>query len=551
MAESLIRTLVDGSASVRSGIRDIGRARQIASIFVRHGFSEVLEKTRIRRSKAETLKGLPARLTAVLEELGPTFIKFGQILSTRQDVLPADVVRALERLQDKVDPLPFDVVREVIESELGGDIEDIFTSIDQSPLASASIAQVHRACLSGEDVVVKVQRPGLKEKIVSDLSLLRFLIQRILNVYPELHVLDLPGSVDSFSTSLLGELDFRQEAEALIQFAHNFEADTKVKIPRVIAEASTGVLLVMEELKGTKLTELTESSMIQQAADHYLDIAFRMFFEHGHFHGDLHPGNVFWMDDGRLGLIDFGTTGHLSKKMREDMAGVTMAIVNEDLPAVARTWLRLGQPTRPVDYEKYERDVIDILNSHVVGQSLKNVQFGLFLNDLSLGAIRHGIRVPSHLAILFKAMVTTEGLARQLLPDVDIVEAAKPYIEKSIKDKYHPDVLKKELFRQAVQWSEASENLPWRLNQILTRVEKGDFQMRVETDGMNKLADSLAKGLNRLALSIIAVGFGIGGVFVRNSSGEKYGVFPVESVLSWGISGLALFFLFSYMRKEK
>ncbi len=564
---SLIRTIYTGTVALRTVVTDAARARSIAAIVARHGFSQLLalrradakEKGEARR---ELLGGevdprdlrdkddLAARAVAMLEELGPTFVKFGQVLSTRPDLIPPLYVERLQKLQDHVTEVPLDDVKRTIELSLGESVDERFATFDDQPMASASIAQVHAATLKdGTPVVLKVQRPGLRPVIDADLSLLRFLVDQVVDIFPEAESFDLKGMVLEFESSLKRELDFDVERRSLERFRHNFRDNPRIHIPTVYADHCSRVVLCMERLQGQKLTAIEDEAQRVEIANVYLDAAYQMVFKDGFFHGDLHPGNVFVEADGRLGLIDFGMVGRLSRQNRERLVDVLWALVSEDLENVARIWFSIGKPGTSVDYAAFEAEVIDVLERHIVGRDLDEWDLALFFTDLAAGAVKHGIRLPSDFTMMFKAMVTTEGLARAVAKGINPVEAARPYIEELIKDRYSLDRVKQKAMVEGVRAIDLLWTLPSTFERIVEKLEAGELRVRMRHEQLEDTARTLASSMNRVGLAIISAAGAVTGALTMGRGPEVFlGLSPL-SLIAFVIafSSTSLFF-FSMLR---
>lgn len=563
MARSLIRTLYSTTRSLGVVVKDARRAQKIATILARHGFGALLSRREGERQKtreearAELLSGatatedpnaeVAARVVNMLEELGPTFVKFGQILSTRPDLIPQQYVARLQSLQDQVSAVSFDDVKRQVEVGLGAPVESLFRSFDKEPIASASIAQVHGAALKdGTDVVVKVQRPGLRPIIEADLSLLRFFVAQVRDVFPEVDIFDLEGMVREFESSLMRELDFEVERQSLERFAANFRDKRHIHVPRVFPQLSSTSVLTMERVRGQKLTAIVDEGVRRKVASLYLDAAYQMLFKDGFFHGDLHPGNVFLEESGAgggepvLGLIDFGMVGRLSRQNRERLVDVLFSLMSEDLEGVARMWYQLGRPGPQVSYPRFEAAVVDVLERHIVGKPMEEWDLALFFRDLANAAVKHGVRLPSDFTMMFKAMATTEGLARTIAVGINPIEAARPYIEALIKERYSADRIKKLAVVEGIRMVDLVRELPHTLERIVGRLEAGDLQTRTKIDGLDVEVGRLVRGVNRFAVALISAAASLTGALTMNR-GEHlwYGFSPI-SVVAFGIALMGL-----------
>ena len=417
--------------------RSIGRLSEIARVAGRHGFGYVFDRRRTPPDVPVAERG--RRLREMLDELGPTFVKFGQLLSTRPDVVPPDIVAELRKLQDDVSPIPFAQVAEVIEADLGLSVERAFLSFEETPIAAASIGQVHRATLpNGEDVVVKTQRPDAPRQIESDLQLLRSTVRLARERVRALDFIDPEALVDEFARSIRQELDYQQEARNAETFRRNFAGIEGVVVPRVWWRYTTGRVLTLERLEGSHIRDVDVSGW---PAEERRELAYRMtdawmtmIFRHGFFHGDPHPSNILLLEDGRLGLVDFGLAGRLTD---EDMARLTRLFVDaatENVSALPRRLADLG-----VQYPK-ERE--DELRSRL--EELYYRYYGTRLSEIDpIEVIREGfgliyamnLRLPTRFVVLDKAIATLGSVGVELYPEFNVFEVAKPYAKQLMAER--------------------------------------------------------------------------------------------------------------------
>lgn len=515
---SVLRTLVNSSRALITGAREVARFREIATVFITHGFGWAFAQLKLRRELQVDYEGADLtraalgspdtgkRLVAAFTELGPTFVKLGQILSTRSDLLPPSVLGPLETLQDNVDPVGFEEIDAQLKRNLGSDYRERFSSLDEKPLASASIAQVHRAVLEdGTPVVLKVQRPGVRPKIESDLGILYAMSGWLEEAIEEAATMDLRGIVTGFTKSISAELDFKIEARNLERFAKLHEDNPEVTFPRVFDELSTTEVLCMQYLDGRKFFELIESGEdISRYVDVYFRVAYKMLFIDGFFHGDLHPGNVLVMGDGRLGILDCGMVGRMSPSMKDKVIDILWAILNEDLEAVARTFYALAIRSGPVDYERFEADVIEIGERYLVGLPLSEVQIGTLFGEIVAGATRHAVRMPTDFTMLFKAVITTEGLAKTLAPDTDPIELARPFIMQMIQERYSPDRLKQIALADFNLLSRMFRSLPHSLPAVIDDIRAGKLAITLSPETLERY-DTGALIRHRQALRVAMV----------------------------------------------
>src|SRR5437588_2785919 len=439
---------------VIQAVQDLKRLREISIVVVRHGFGELWDRAKIwdvlgrredghRPSREEVRATTARRFRETLAELGPTFIKLGQILSSRPDILPHDFIAELSHLQDRAAPMPVETVFQLIEKGLGRPAHAVFASIDAEPMASASIAQVHRARLaSGEDVVVKVQRPGIEEQIRSDTDLLFYLDRFLEGVIEETGIYTPTGIVTEFRDAMLLELDFENEARNIDEFAHSHADRPYVVIPKLYRDLSSRTVITLQELKGVKLKTALDSGDSpgidrKQLARHVLEASFQQLFKDGLFHGDPHPGNIMVMEGNRIGLLDFGLVGRLTKQMQESIIVLVLAISLRDPDTVARLLYKVGIPDQRINLHHFRQAIHQILDDYL-GLKLSEVSADTLLDDLLTLALKYKIKIPKEYAVLSKAAATTEGILRQLDPDLDIGAAALPYARQLLWDRYNP-----------------------------------------------------------------------------------------------------------------
>ncbi|MBU1429952.1 phosphotransferase, partial [Myxococcota bacterium] len=453
---STMRAVYTNLRAARTAIQDMSRLRQIAAVLVRHGFGHIVEAWRLQdkaivgllvQGSHEATGNPLERVVLILEALGPTFVKLGQILSTRPDLIPQALCDELKSLQNDVAPLPEGVARGALFASLGQPIEDVFEAFDDAPLACASIAQVHTARLkTGEEVVVKIQRPNVKKTISSDLHILYFIARQMEAAIPEAGAFNPVAIVREFERAIVKELDFRFEANHLERFAQNFEAWERVRIPALYRAHCSETVLVMERFRGHKITEapLSEHQTGLIAKDS-VAMLFKMVFEDGLFHGDLHPGNLLILETGEIGLIDFGMVGRMTPLMQDRMADMILYIATRRYESVARVLHEIAVHRRKVDYTLWEQDVVDLLERHFAHGTLADVDFGVVFRDLVEGAVRHDASIPPDYTMFFKALMTIEGVGKAIAPELDLVAELRPHVERVVAARYKPDRVLKTL----------------------------------------------------------------------------------------------------------
>lgn len=536
--------------SARTTLRDIGRIREIAGVLVRHGFGHVVQSWRYRDEKIVSplvqdtssvhQLGVAERLTIAAQELGPTFVKLGQILSTRSDLIPQEWCNQLAKLQDNVEPIPVHEAREVIETELGSSIRETFATFVDKPLASASIAQVHRATLmTGEQVVVKVRRPSIASKIQSDMSILYWVARQMEDGLQEAQAFNPVAIVSEFEKSIMRELNLKHEVSHLQRFQNNFTDWEQVHVPQVYPELCTPSLMVMEFLNGVKITDAPPLGHdMPVIANDCVRMIFKMVFEDGFFHGDLHPGNLLVLQDGRIGLIDFGLVGRMSQSMKDGMAELLLAIVSEDYERVARAFYALSIKRGSVDYEAYEQDVTDLMIQHFQNSNLSDIDFGQYLQEIVEGAIRHNLSVPPNYTMFFKAIMTVEGIGKQVSPDLDLISACKPYVQALVAERFGPDRVMREATRSVMELSTVIHRLPNSLNTSMKMIENGYLPIMLE----EKDAKARSLAADRRSNRMIVTGIGFSFLAIGGLLGTGI-LESAQATLGWSQLPFALFSL--------
>jgi len=531
-------------------LQDLNHIRQIGVIAARHGFGEMAERAGLwrilgRREKVEVSPELQRASTArrfrlLLNDLGPTFVKLGQILSTRADLLPAEFVEELSTLQDHVDPIPLEEVHAQIREALGREVEELFQRIDPEPLAAASIAQVHRAVTrEGDEVVVKVQRPGLAERIEADLAVLRSLARLLEAVVEETGIYTPSGIVDEFDRAIHEELDFVHEASNIRAFHDNHRTRPYLRIPKVYDALSSRTVLTMEFLRGVKISQAQNLSQEErkQLATHILDASFRQLFEDGLFHADPHPGNILLMEGNQLALLDFGVVGRLSRAMQETLVMLVLSVALKDSESVARILYRIGIPDARANLVGFRNDIEGLLGRHLP-TTLGEVDARNLMRELLDLAVKYRIRIPKEYALLSRASISTEGIMRSLYPELNIMEAAMPYAKELLADRYDPSQLQGGLMRTLLRLQSLAADLPTQLSQILLDLESGKFSVTVRAEPLDRLNDSLRAAAVVGFLGLCACAFIVGAFISFAQMPWLYEGIPVMGVLGIAMSSL-------------
>ena len=504
------------------GPKNIKRKAQIAKILAKHGFGFLVEKLGLGRfvpfhwgilghPRREERYSAPEHLRMAFEELGPTFIKLGQILSTRPDLIPAEYVEEFSKLQDRIPPCPTESIVEVIEEELGKPMSEIFLEFEEKPLASASIGQVHRARLKdGTRVVVKVQKPGVERQIKQDLEVLEELAYKLTQHWEAVRHLDIEGLYEEFAYILRNELDYQREGRNAETFRRNFLKDGTVYIPEIFWEYTTQKVLVMEELQGVKLTDVEgikalgqdPKDIAQKGANMYMN----MFFRDGFFHGDPHPGNFFVLKDGRLGLVDFGMVGVLDDITRINLLQLLRGISRSDMSLVMDALHDLGI-RGDIGKEKLLKKELEVLFSYYFLRPLGEIRLSRVVNEIFRLTYRYRITLPSDLFLLLKTIGMAEGLLMKLDPDFRMMNAIKPYLAKSARVLLSPKFIARQTERNLVVLSKMLMESPEKLKRLTSMLESGKIEFSIKYEGEKRLVEDLRRDINRLSLSVLTLGF--------------------------------------------
>ena len=473
-----------------------------------------------RRSASSEPSALitPIQLRLTLEELGPTFMKLGQVLSTRADLLTPDFQSELSSLQDQAPPVPIEVILETIEAELGQPATERFATFDTEPLATGSIGQAHLATLAdGTEVVVKVRRPGAAEQIDEDLKLLHRLAVIANGRLDDARSFDLVGIVKEFDSSLRAEVDYQHEGHNAERFGRNFERSEHVHIPRIYWETTTSRVLTMERIRGTRITDVValRSAGIDcdVVADGATKVVLKMLLDDGFFHADLHPGNLFIESETRIGLIDFGMVGIIDEATRADLGRMLNAVVQRDSSALVDSLLSLGVANGQIDRPALQRDLDDLV-SRYYGQALGQMKLGDFLDDI-FGVVRsHRLAMPPELSMLAKTVITAEGMVAQLDPDFRMMETTEPYLARLVLSQNSPQAWAQRFGKAAPDILWLAVEGPRVARRLVGSLEKGEMALAVEPTGLDPYLRRLEKTANRIVLAMLMSALVIGGSFL-------------------------------------
>ncbi len=507
---------------------DMGRLREIIRVMTKYHFGNILEAVGLKNRLFETLKLYikspeevhePAhvRLRLVLEELGTTFIKLGQVLSTRADLVGREVAEELAKLQDEAPPFPFEDVKRVLESELGVPMEEVFAEFQEEPVASASIGQVHRARLrNGDAVAVKVQRPGIADTVKSDIILMKYLAKLANDRVPGLRYYNLPGIVAEFERAIRKELDYHQEANNVERFRAMFMDDETVYAPYVYREYSTGRVLTMEYVDGVKLTDILKSDIKFNArviAERGARCYFKQIFIHGFFHADPHPGNILVQKGNVLCFLDFGMMGHLDRSFRDRLAELFILLMNYDVNGIVNQLRYMNILTEETDLEEVKYDIIDLLDRYY-GADVRKV--GEILTEFTMPGMirRHRIRIPRDFVLLARVMSMAEDLGERLDPRFNGLAVAWEMTHKLIRNRLNPLRNLDEVPAAIIELEHIMNDLPRGLISALQKLEEGKLKMELEHRNLDEISVRIERSTNRISLAMLVSALIIGSSLV-------------------------------------
>ena len=559
-----------GLFRIRRTYRNLGRFRDIINVFLKHGLGQIIEWLEIeqfapirwwykplhKRLEREEAVNLPERLRIALEELGPTFIKFGQLLATRPDIVPREYVKAFDSLLDQVPPFASEQARRIIESELQAPLAELVAKFDDAPLAAASIAQVHRATLwSGEEVVFKVRRPGIQEVIKQDIDILHRVADLIERYVPDLAFLNARGLVEEFEQVIQEEMDFLREAENASRFRANFEGSRELYVPKVFLHLTTEQVLVMEYLEGARIDDLDrlrEAGVdLDKLARRGSEVLFKMILTDGFFHADPHPGNFLVLSNGQLGFVDFGVVGRIREDLLDAMGSTFIGLLNRDYDALTRQSINLGFVPESVDLERYRQEMRGDLENTIeplVGRKLSQIPPMVYVERIMGLALKHHLRLPRELFLVGKCLVLFEGLFRRLSPELDFFAIARPYARRLITQRSIIGTFTRKLRREAMDLLDVASSLPREIHLALRKLTRNDIQVKLHLMGLDPYVRRLDRASNRLTFAVIISAIIVGSSIIIPAARDA-------AALQWLVIGgfvvgilLALWLIIGIMR---
>ena len=547
-----------GIASIPAQIRSLQRLPQILGVMFKYGFGDLVSRIGIDSAVHQLKSALfsdvdprfdslstEERIRCALEELGPTYVKLGQVMATRPDLIPLSLVLELRKLQDKVPPFDTKGIRDLVAKELGKPVEVLFADFDPKPLAAASIGQVHRATLKdGRKVILKIQRPNLDRILETDLNILDYLAELAEERLPELRRYDPVGLVSEFRRSIFKEIDFETEAYHTRRFAANFKDDPVVYVPAVYDELTTPRILCEEFIEGTPLNDpdLHEKGFdLPAIAKAGVRVMIEQALVHGFFHADPHPGNIFVLEGGRICMIDYGMMGIIDQERIDELLSFLVAILTRDLDKLIRLFHRLELIGEDVDVRGLRREVDDLICRFQTVE-LAKVDVGKFLNQVFDVIVRHEVKVPSDLLLVGKALATIEGVGREIYPELNALEEIRPIVLKIYIGRLTDPATHTRIPRRILEeLGYLLETGPRDLRLTLRKARRGELVTRLQLENLEGAARSQAQATNRLALTILtsALVMTAAFLFVRTDLSPWIGAFPINALLGVLALGLA------------
>ncbi|MEJ2253680.1 MAG: AarF/ABC1/UbiB kinase family protein [Nitrospirota bacterium] len=500
------------------------RLQQVVNVFLKHGFGSIIDRIQLGRhipllrrlksfGKWPSMRepSVPERLRRAFAELGPSFIKLAQVLSSRPDLITPRYADEFKKLQDKVPPFPAEEARRIVEEELGMPLDRAFLHFGDETLAAASIAQVHPATLlDGTDVVVKVQRPDIREQLDVDIEILLTMARLIEANIPEAKFFNPMGIVQEFQKNVKREMDFVQEGRSACRFRRNFEGNVNVYIPVVYPEFNTERVLVMERIHGVRVDDIAGIERLghdrKELARIGVDAYFKMILEDGFFHADPHPGNIFVMPSGQMGFMDFGIVGRVTEEMKTTLASTFVAFIYKDWDKLIDRYIELGLVPEDVDLEDFRKefkaDLVDLLEP-LYGLTLRELDFAQYLETVVHLAMRHNLRIPSDLLLIDKAILVLEDLGTRLDPDFDFMSASEPYVTKLMRERFRPGKVVREAANEVQEATEFFVFLPKQMKKIIRKVLRNDIHMKLTHMGLEHFIRDMDRSSNRVSFAMI------------------------------------------------
>jgi ubiquinone biosynthesis protein len=540
---------------IDKGYRNLKRYRQIVGILIKYGFAEIVDRMNLKvylqigkrflKREVSTAKRLSAveRIRLALEELGPTFIKLGQVLSTRSFLIPAELVDELTKLQDEVKPLPFEKIRDYVQTQLGAPIHERFAEFQEDAIASASIAQAHRArTREGDDVVVKIQRPDVARIIATDLDILSDLARLMDKYIPESRQFDPPGIVRELSQTAKRELDFINEGRNVEIFKNNFKEFEHVYVPKVFWDYTTAKIVTTEYIDGIKISQIDQLRAagcdLKFIAKIGGEFILKQIFEDGFFHADPHPGNLFIKDKDIIVPVDFGMMGRLDEALMEEISDLLIGTIQKDADLIIRVLINLGSLQEDRDFRPLRADISGFIDRYY-GVPLKRINMQTIISEVFDVVTKHQLRAPSNLLLLMKTMGTYEDLARKLDPEFEIISLAKPYVRKLMLRRLNINKIAYEGVKTLRDLYDLLKVLPRELELLLRKLKRGHFTIELQDRGLQNLILEIDRSSNRIAFSLIIAALIVGSSLILSlKTGPQFLGYPLFGMLGYIFAGI-------------
>jgi len=542
---------------VNRNIRTIRRYRTILGVLMKYGFGHFVEQLNIGyylelgkrivslgKSPKELEKlSQPQRLRMAMEELGPTFIKLGQLLSTRPDVLPKDYIEEFRKLQDEVPAVSLEEITSQIQRELGYPVTELFAEFSETPIAAASIAQVHRGRLkSGEEVVFKIRRPGIVKLIETDIDVLMGLAYLIEQHVPTFAIYDPVKLVKEFRRSIMREVNFTREGRTVDRFSANFAGNQTAYFPKIFWDYSGEIVLTMEYVAGIKITNFAQLTAegydLKELARRGADIFLKQVLDHGLFHGDPHPGNVFILPEQVICMLDYGIVGRLGQDLKDQLIDLLQALLERDVDRIISQLLYSGELTDTADLKSLRRDLHDFIEDYY-DIVLQDIKVGKLLGDFIDILTHHRIHFPADYMLLAKALVIMEGVGRQLDPDFNMIAHMRPYVNRLVFERLSPKHVTNQFGRVVHAYASLARNLPNDIKEFLNRLNRNQFKIDLEHRGLEKLVTDLDRSSNRVSFALIIGSLIVGSSLVMQiDKGPMVFGFPLLGLMGYSIAGL-------------
>jgi ubiquinone biosynthesis protein len=555
--------------STRPAVRRLGRISEISQVAAKHGFGYFFDTHRpggFRSRREQELivdgdgdSGSPRgeRVRQMLDELGPTFVKFGQLLSTRPDVVPPDIVFELKALQDDVTAFPFEQAAQVIQEELGLTVEQLFLEFDETPIAAASIGQVHRAVLpNGRPVAVKIQRPDAPRQIEADLELMYQVARLVRERVKALEFIDTVALVDEFARTIRQELDYRMEARNAEQFHRNFAGHPHVRVPRVFWNYSRSRVLTLELLEGVHLRDLDLSNYTideRKRLSYVIAEAWmQMIFRHGFFHADPHPSNVMVLEESeRIGLIDFGMVGKLTDEDMSRLTGLFIDAVNERIEALPRRLAALGVRYPREQEEEFIAELRDVYYRYY-GARLSEIDPIQLIREAFSLIYRMHLQLPTRFVLLDRAIATLGSVGMELYPDFNVFDVAKPYARELMIERFSPQRIARRSAQETGNYARMLRELPYQVHDVLQEMRDGQIEIGFRHEGLEDLIKRMDLVFNRIGIAVVAVGGAITSAMLAFVADDVTSFFGILSVVGLALSGmLSIWLVWSVIRSGR